>query len=266
MHVQANMLQLGLQKISYSVCKQQSVCLHVQMHPAAPLGSLQFQVKPRNLPPIQSMKLSGSPQSFAESLQHILQTAEAQSHQGMSSVTALIQAHDSMQARLNEQGCRHVKIAFDGVDTGKISATIKEVEAANEASITGLEDSAKSGKGWGIQPFQPMSQQVPSLHRAESNNITGASQLPVAAHNLTDSCSMTVCCHELVYKLLWYLSLQHMFHNDAAHALMTCNSDSLAQQETSILLLLVFGLLSHTCLHLSPLPGRIAACDHIEFP
>ncbi|KAL0049763.1 hypothetical protein WJX82_009526 [Trebouxia sp. C0006] len=94
-----------------------------QMHPAAPLGSLQFQIKPRKLPPIQSMKLSGSPQSSAESLQHILQTAE-------------------------------------------------EVEAADEASITGLEDSAKSGKGWGIHPFQPRSQQVPSLHHAESNNIT----------------------------------------------------------------------------------------------
>ena len=55
---------------------------------------------------------------------------------------------------------------------------------------------------------------------------------------------MNVCCHELVSKLLWYLSLQHVFHNDAAHALMTCNSDSLAQQDTSILLLLVFALLS----------------------
>ncbi len=177
------MLQPGLQNISCSVCKQQSVCLHVQMHPAAPLGSLQFHIKPRKLPPIQSMKLSGSPQTFAESLQHILQTAEAQSHQGMSSVTALIQAHDSLQACLNEQGCRHVKVAFEGVDTGKISATITEVEAADEASITGLEDSAKSGKGWGIHPFQPRSQQVPSLRSAESNNITGASQLPVAAHN-----------------------------------------------------------------------------------
>jgi hypothetical protein len=168
------MLQLGLQKISYSVCKQQSVCLHVQMHPAAPLGSLQFQVKPRNLPPIQSMQLSGSPHSSAESLQHIIQTTETQSQQGLSSVTALIQAHDSIQSCLNEQGCRHVKVAFDGVDTGKISATITEVDAADEASITGLEDSAKSGKGWGIHPFQPRSQQVPSLHRAESSSITGA--------------------------------------------------------------------------------------------
>lgn len=143
-----------------------------QMHPAAPLSSLQFQVRPRKLPPIQSVQLSGSPQSSAESLQHILQTAEAQSHQGMSSVTALMKAHDSIQARLHEQGCRHVKVAFDGVDTGKISATITEVQAADEASITGLEESATSGKGWGIHPFQPRSQQVPSLHRAESSSIT----------------------------------------------------------------------------------------------
>ncbi|DBA78520.1 TPA: hypothetical protein ACH3X2_007842 [Trebouxia sp. C0005] len=99
-----------------------------QMHPAAPLGSLQFQVRPRNLPPIQSMKLCGSPQSSAESLQHILQTAEAQSHQG--------------------------------------------IEAADEASITGLEGSATSGKGWGIQPFEPRSQQVPSLRFAESHIVT----------------------------------------------------------------------------------------------
>ncbi len=175
---------LGCKKISYSVCKQQSVCLHVQMHPAAPLGSLQFQVKPRKLPPIQSMKLSDSPLSSAESLQHILQTAEAQSHQGVSSVTALMQAHDSIQARLNEQGCRHAKVAFAGVDTGKISATITEVEAADEASITGLEDSAKSGKGWGIQPFQPRSQHVPSLHHAEGSSITGASLFLVVAHKL----------------------------------------------------------------------------------
>ncbi len=206
------MLQLGLQNISCSVCKQQSVWLHVQMHPAAPLGSLQFQVRPRKLPPIQSMQLSGSPPSSAESLQHILQTAEAQSHQGKSSVTALIQAHDSIQACVNEQGCRHVKIAFDGVDTGKISATITEVEAADEASITGLEDSAKSGKGWGIHPFQPRSQQVPSLHHAESNNITGASQSPVA-----DTCGMNICCHELVssssstcHSSTWFITMQMM--------------------------------------------------------
>ncbi|DBA90092.1 TPA: hypothetical protein ACH3X1_003411 [Trebouxia sp. C0004] len=147
-----------------------------QMHPAAPLGSLQFQVRPRKLPPIQSMKLSGGPQSSAESLQQILQTAETHSHQGMSSVTALIQAHDSMQSCLNEQGCRHVKIAFDGVDTGKISANVTEVAAADEASITGLEDSATSGKGWGIQAFQPRSQQVPSLHLAESNITDGLQQ------------------------------------------------------------------------------------------
>lgn len=178
------------------------------MHPAAPLGSLQFQVKPRELPPIQSMKLSGSPQSSAESLQHILQTAEAQSHQGMLSVTALIQAHDSIQACLNEQGCRHVKAAFDGVDTGKINVIVTEVEAADEASITGLEDSAKSGKGWGIHAFQPRSQQVPSLHDAESNNIKGASLFPFVAHKLS--------------------------HDYADHALMTCNRDSLAQQDTSI--------------------------------
>ncbi|DBA78522.1 TPA: hypothetical protein ACH3X2_007842 [Trebouxia sp. C0005] len=114
-----------------------------QMHPAAPLGSLQFQVRPRNLPPIQSMKLCGSPQSSAESLQHILQTAEAQSHQGMSSVTALIQAHDSVQARLNEQGCRHVKVAFDGVDIGKISATITEKLLMKLAS-----------RGWRAVPHQ----------------------------------------------------------------------------------------------------------------
>jgi hypothetical protein len=35
-----------------------------------------------------------------------------------------------------------------------------------------------------------------------------------------------------------------MVHDDADHALMTHNSDSLAQQDTSILLRLLFGLLS----------------------
>ena len=217
------MLQLGLQTISYSVCNQQSVCLHVQMHPAAPLSSLQFQVRPRKLPPIQSIQLSGSPQSSAESLQHILQTAEAQSHQGMSSVTALMKAHDSIQARLHEQGCRHVKVAFDGVDTGKISATITEVQAADEASITGLEDSATSGKGWGIHPFQPRSQQVPSLHRAESSSITGASQL-------------ACCCaqsHRLFQTSSGTCRSSTCFLKDAARALMTCDRDSLAEQDTT---------------------------------
>jgi hypothetical protein len=55
---------------------------------------------------------------------------------------------------------------------------------------------------------------------------------------------MTVCCHELVSKLLWYLLLQHVFDNHADHVLMTCNCDSLAQQDTSILMLQVLGLLS----------------------
>ncbi len=55
---------------------------------------------------------------------------------------------------------------------------------------------------------------------------------------------MTVCYHERNLKLLWYLSLQHLSHDDAAHVPLTCNSDSLAQQDTSILLLLVFSLLS----------------------
>ena len=40
------------------------------------------------------------------------------------------------------------------------------------------------------------------------------------------------------------MSLQHMVHNDADDAIMTRYSDSLAQQDTSILLRLLFGLLS----------------------
>ena len=54
-----------------------------------------------------------------------------------------------------------MQICFNGVETGRVAVAITEVGSAGEASITGLEGSATSGKGWGIQPFQLRSQQVP---------------------------------------------------------------------------------------------------------
>lgn len=53
----------------------------------------------------------------------------------------------------------HVLMAH--VLTGNIQVTVEGSQA--EASTTGLEGSAKSGKGHGIQPFRHRAQAVPAL-------------------------------------------------------------------------------------------------------
>ena len=73
-----------------------------------------------------------------------------------------------------------MKICFSGLDKGRIAVGITEVGSAAEASITGLEGSATSGKGWGIQPFQLRSQQVPSLQHVDNGVMKGASLLYTA--------------------------------------------------------------------------------------
>lgn len=131
------------------------------MRTVAPLGSLVFQVQPRHLPPLEHIQLSNNLHPLAKSLQDILQSALGHSGQGIPSLTTLTEAHERLQSCLQEQGYSPVQICFNGVETGRVAVAITEVGSAGEASITGLEGSATSGKGWGIQPFQLRSQQVP---------------------------------------------------------------------------------------------------------
>ena len=150
------------------------------MRTVAPLGSLVFQVQPRHLPPIEHIQLSNNLHPLATSLQNILQSALGHSRQGIPSITTLTQAHEQVQFCLQEQGYRYVQICFSGLETGRIAVDITEVGGADEASITGLEGSATSGKGWGIQPFQLRSQQVPPLQQIDTGVMEGASLLYTA--------------------------------------------------------------------------------------
>ncbi len=81
-------------------------------------------------------------------------------------MAALVEVHDQLQSHLKEQGHQHVNISFDGVDTGQVQVAVSGAATDDEASITGLEGSAKAGKGWGIQPFQPRSQPLPSVYES----------------------------------------------------------------------------------------------------
>ena len=149
--------------MTLSLGPQQTCLLQLQMHTVAPLQSLRFRVTPRKLPPIQSISISSSSEISSESLQQALQMAFNESSQHKCSVTALAEVHDRLQAQLTEHGHEYVNIAFDAIHTGNVEVVITDVASSDEASITGLEASAKSGKGWGMQPFQCRAQQVRSI-------------------------------------------------------------------------------------------------------
>ena len=139
----------------------QLVPLHLtlQVQTVAPLGSLRFQAAPRQLPPVKSITISSSTENSGSSEQ-ILKTATEKGQQGTSTLDVLLHAHQQMQASCSSPA----SVSFTGIESGDIKASITAVKGPNEASITGLEGTAKLGKGWGITAFQPRSPQVPPLH------------------------------------------------------------------------------------------------------
>ena len=131
------------------------------MHLVAPMGILNFRVTLRNLPPIKSIIFKQSLQQPTDQFDNILQDAKASSQEGVHTVTVLVEAHSKLQTALKANGHQHVSVAFHGLDTGSIGIDVSDVKSAQEASTTGLEASAKQGKGYAIQPFQQRMPQVP---------------------------------------------------------------------------------------------------------
>ena len=151
----------------------------VQMHLVAPMGSLNFRVTLRKLPPIHSITLTPNPDQPTQKLQQILQGAKAASQKGVDTAIAMVEAHNKLQTALRAHGHQHVNIAFHGLDTGKIEADVTDVKSAQEASITGLEASARLGKGYAIQPFQQRMRQVPSSFENDgTQSSTGTYLIP----------------------------------------------------------------------------------------
>ena len=141
--------------------------LTLQVQTVAPLGSLRFQASPRQLPKVKSIKVSSSTKSSG-GIEHVLETAFGKVQQGTATIDVLLEAHQQLQDTVRG----HTSICFSGVESGDIKVTINSVNGPHEVSITGLEGTAKSGKGWGISAFQPRSPQVPSLH---GNTISSTS-------------------------------------------------------------------------------------------
>ena len=151
----------------------------VQMHLVAPMGGLNFKVTLRNLPPIKSIAFNQSLQQPKDQLEHILQDAKASSQKGVDTVTVLVETHSKLQSALKAQSHQHVSIAFHGLDTGSVEVDFSDVRAAQEASITGLEASARQGKGYAIQPFQQRMPQVPfDYERDPHSSNTGTRLCP----------------------------------------------------------------------------------------
>ena len=139
-----------------------------QIHTVAPLGSLQFRVTPRKLPQIQTLTLATSPDQHSDMLKSVVEAAQAEGQSEASTVAVLLDAHDKLQKAVQEQGHKHVHIAFSGLETGNIKAAVRLEDSADQASTTGLEESATDGKGFAIQPFHPRSPQVPSLFQGDA--------------------------------------------------------------------------------------------------
>lgn len=164
----------------------QSVPLHLalQVQTVAPLGSLIFQAAPRQLPPVKSITVSSGTESSG-STEQILKTATERGQQGTSTLDVLLDAHQQLQASCSS----HASVSFTGIESGDIKASITAVKGPNAASITGLEGTAKLGKGWGITAFQPRSPQVPSLHTDAMNTV--GSRTGRSCHGLHNSCVST---------------------------------------------------------------------------
>lgn len=143
------------------------------MQTVAPLGSLHFQAVPRHLPQIASITITSSTDSSDRS-QLAVDTASKESKQGTSTLDVLLKLHDQLQRGVKGHG----SVSFSGVESGNIKVYVDTVSNPQEASVTGLEQTAISGKGWGISAFQPRTPQVPSLRNdcvSTSGSSTGMS-------------------------------------------------------------------------------------------
>lgn len=130
----------------------------MQVQTVAPLGSLRFQAAPRQLPQVKSISVSSSTESLVR-IEQVLKIAFEKGQQGTATLDALLEAHQQLQDSVSGRA----SVSFNGVESGDIKVSVSTVKSPDEASTTGLEASAKSGKGWGISAFQLCSPQVPSL-------------------------------------------------------------------------------------------------------
>ena len=140
-----------------------------QVQTVAPLGSLRFQAAPRQLPQVKSIRFSSSTES-SDSIEQVLDTALEKGQQGTPTLDVLLEAHQHLQDSVSG----YASVSFSGVESGDITVSVSAVKGPDEASITGLEGTAKSGKGWGISAFQSRSPQVPSLS-SKSVSTAGSS-------------------------------------------------------------------------------------------
>jgi hypothetical protein len=128
-----------------------------RLEAAAPLGSVEFMVTTRSLPPINSLEImcaAGVPDLDDSVRQDVITRALASDpgvpHEGRSAVDALMRVRKDIITAFRDNGNEDVNVTFAGVDCGRVTATIV-LNMPNV--ITGL-DSVCGGKGQGIARLQ----------------------------------------------------------------------------------------------------------------
>uniref|UniRef100_A0A7R9VAT9 TraB domain-containing protein n=1 Tax=Chlamydomonas euryale TaxID=1486919 RepID=A0A7R9VAT9_9CHLO len=122
-----------------------------------PLAALRFSVAMRELPPVKAMSVrvdssleADAPDAAALDAvcaDVVLECKDA----GTRPLTALLRA----RARFGEVAGRPVAVAFRGVETGEVEATLKAAKPGDRPYLSGLEGGAINGEGFGIEPFRP---------------------------------------------------------------------------------------------------------------
>eukprot|EP00210_Caulerpa_lentillifera_P009009 g8599.t1 len=132
--------------------------LEVQTIP--PLGRVDFEMRDRSLPPIISVevRVDSSLRDYeidSELLSKIAEETLERSKSGTVSLVCYLKLRKQILTHCKEQGAENAVVVFRGEDKGKTDVIVRARKQSDPILLTGFEEGAEGGYGWGIEPFRP---------------------------------------------------------------------------------------------------------------
>ena len=137
--------------------KPEGDAVPVQTIPA--LGEVQFAVEDRVLPPIREVdvRLDSSLKGVEvseEALESLI-SKTLENDSDASSLEVYLQLRKDLLELLADSGLEDAVVVCRGEDRGKLGLVLRARRPDDRPLVTGLEDGAEGGSGWGIDRFQP---------------------------------------------------------------------------------------------------------------
>ncbi|GMH40648.1 hypothetical protein BSKO_08552 [Bryopsis sp. KO-2023] len=131
----------------------------LQVQSVPPLGVVEFQMRDRSLPPLITIELrvDSSLQSLEiteEEIQNLCAEALQSSKDGTRSLTVYLKLRQQLLDLCEAKGLQGVVI-FQGEERGRAEVVLRARRPSDPPLLTGFEEGAEGGAGWGIDAFRP---------------------------------------------------------------------------------------------------------------